>query len=112
MAKTDKKETKKTSYVYRFIEMRDEMEKTATTIEKAIVQNSSIQLKLIEKGLDKEQDFKLILENLKAANKNYNEQLDGLRRRINIGNKFLELVNESNDEIITLLMDFLGVFKK
>ena len=109
----DKKEEKKNkSYKYRFIEMRDEMEKTVKSLENGIVQNAKVQMKLIEKGLDSDPDFKPILQNLKDIYKNYEDQLAGLKARIEIGNKFLEADDEKSDAVVTLLMDFLGVFKK
>ena len=110
MAKKEDKTIK--TYTYKFIEMRDEMEKTVSTIEKAMVQNASIQADLIESKLNEKENFKLIIKNLQDQYKNYDEQLTALKRRIEIGNKYLENITPEVDSKVVLLMDFLGVFRK
>lgn len=105
-------------YTYRFEELVDEMEASLKKLNDAIAANERIRMKLVEAGLDQDDDFKEIMESMKKMHDNYCKQLPILQERIAAGHEYLDCVKENNPDNETtkyrvgILMDFLGIFAK
>lgn len=113
MAEEIKKE-QHDNYNYRFEELLDEIENSLNKLRAALVANANIRLKLNNANLSEDDDFKEIINNMAEQYKVYDEQVIKLEDRQKLGKQYLELVKD-NDELnkaVTILMNFLGVFKK
>ena len=107
--KNDTKSTKFVNYYYFLKEMIDDMASTLQNVEKVVEEQTDLIIYL-EKGENK--SFDALINQLKQANVQYNEQIKVLKHRIDCLNKVEELEENNKDYVVSMLLEAFGVLNK
>lgn len=107
--KNDTKSTKFVNYYYFLKEMIDDMASTLQNVEKVVEEQTDLIIYL-EKGENK--SFDALINQLKQANVQYNEQIKVLKHRIDCLNKVEELEENNKEYVVSMLLEAFGVLNK
>ena len=107
--KHDTKSTKFVNYYYFLKEMIDDMASTLQNVEKVVEEQTDLIIYL-EKGENK--SFDALINQLKQANVQYNEQIKVLKHRIDCLNKVEELEENNKEYVVSMLLEAFGVLNK
>lgn len=107
--KNDTKSTKFVNYYYFLKEMIDDMASTLQNVEKVVEEQTDLIIYL-EKAENK--SFDPLINQLKQANVQYNEQIKVLKHRIDCLNKVEELEENNKEYVVSMLLEAFGVLNK
>ena len=107
--KNDTKSTKFVNYYYFLKEMIDDMASTLRNVEKVVEEQTDLIIYL-EKAENK--SFDALINQLKQANVQYNEQIKVLKHRIDCLNKVEELEENNKEYVVSMLLEAFGVLNK
>lgn len=113
-----KEQVKLEDHCYKFEEMKDQMVQSLFNIEK-VLKEQKVLMKIVKEGIEKfeekeKQPYEEFLKDTESQNKQLEEQKEILSKRIGFLSAVLERCkdNAANAELVSLLAEALGMFKK